>query len=144
VPTVSLRYFTVYGRAAHRHGAATHDRPDPRGSTLPAVRRRLGEPQLHHVDDASRPTSRRCSTRPTDGPQRGQRVHASHDRAARAGRREVGTPVQIERHDAAAGDARRTGGSSELARAVLGWSPTTSLTDGVRAMVTWCREAPAR
>ena len=29
-------------------------------------------------------------------------------------------------------------------RAVLGWSPTTSLTDGVRAMVAWCREAAAR
>ena len=38
----------------------------------------------------------------------------------------VGTPVQIEHHEAAAGDAQRTGGSSDHARAVLGWSPTTS------------------
>jgi UDP-glucose 4-epimerase len=53
----------------------------------------------------------------------------------------VGTPVQIEHHEAAAGDAQRTGGSSDHARAVLGWSPTTSLTDGVTAMVDWCRSS---
>jgi nucleoside-diphosphate-sugar epimerase len=54
----------------------------------------------------------------------------------------AGAPVRIERFDAAAGDARRTGGSSQLAREVLGWSPSTSLRDGVAAMLDWCREHP--
>jgi nucleoside-diphosphate-sugar epimerase len=51
----------------------------------------------------------------------------------------VGTPVQIDSHPAAAGDAQRTGGSSQLAREVLDWSPTTPLPDGIAAMVAWCR-----
>jgi UDP-glucuronate 4-epimerase len=53
----------------------------------------------------------------------------------------VGSPVQIDRHEAAAGDAQRTGGSSQHAREVLGWSPTTSLPDGITAMVQWCRSS---
>lgn len=54
----------------------------------------------------------------------------------------VGTPVQVERLPVAAGDARRTGGSSELAAEVLGWAPATSLAEGVAAQVDWQRANP--
>jgi nucleoside-diphosphate-sugar epimerase len=54
----------------------------------------------------------------------------------------VGTPVRIERHEAAAGDAQRTGGSSQHAAQVLGWAPSTPIALGITRMVEWCRSSP--
>ncbi len=54
----------------------------------------------------------------------------------------VGTPVEVERHEAAPGDAQRTGGSSALATEVLGWAPSTPLAVGIAEMVEWCRATP--
>ena len=147
VPTVSLRYFTVYG---------------PRQRTDMALRRMIdltlaGRPfplygdgsvsrSFTYVDDVVEANLAALFHPAPPGTvlNVANEATASMTELLELVGAEVGTPVQIERHDAAAGDARRTGGSSELARAVLGWSPTTSLTDGVRAMVAWCREAPAR
>ena len=54
--------------------------------------------------------------------------------------RTIGEPVRVERQAVAAGDARRTGGSSDLAASVLDWTPATTLTDGVTQMVAWCHD----
>ncbi len=54
----------------------------------------------------------------------------------------IGAPVRIDHQGAAAGDARRTGGSSQLARSVLDWHTRTELVDGITEMVTWCRSHP--
>ena len=56
----------------------------------------------------------------------------------------LGQPVRLDRLPAAAGDAERTGGSSELAQELLGWSPSTPLEQGVAEMVAWCRQEQAR
>ncbi len=56
----------------------------------------------------------------------------------------LGQPVRLDRLPAAAGDAERTGGSSELAQELLGWSPSTTLEQGVAEMVAWCRQEHAR
>ncbi len=55
----------------------------------------------------------------------------------------LGTSVQLDHLPAAAGDAHFTGGSSALARELLGWSPSTSLEAGVANMVDWCRNEHA-
>ncbi len=55
----------------------------------------------------------------------------------------TGSTLQVERQAVAAGDARRTGGSSELAERVLGWSPRTALVDGIAAQVDWQRDQPS-
>jgi nucleoside-diphosphate-sugar epimerase len=54
----------------------------------------------------------------------------------------VGVPVKVERHEAAPGDAQRTGGSSARATEVLGWAPSTPLAVGVAEMVAWCSATP--
>lgn len=51
----------------------------------------------------------------------------------------AGTEVAIENHPAQAGDAKRNGGATERARALLGWEPQVSLRDGVAAQLEWHR-----
>lgn len=51
----------------------------------------------------------------------------------------VGRPVPVETHPEQPGDVRRTGGSNHLAATELGWSPRTSLADGIAAQVDWHR-----
>jgi nucleoside-diphosphate-sugar epimerase len=145
VPTVSLRYFTVYG---------------PRQRTDMALRRMIdmtltGEPfplygdgsvsrSFTYVDDV---VDANVAALFHEAPP-GTVVNVANEETASMSElielvgELAGAPVRIERFDAAAGDARRTGGSSQLAREVLGWSPSTSLRDGVAAMLDWCREHP--
>jgi len=49
----------------------------------------------------------------------------------------AGTAVQIEDHPAQAGDARRNGGATERARALLGWEPRIGLREGIAAQLAW-------
>jgi nucleoside-diphosphate-sugar epimerase len=145
VPTVSLRYFTVYGprqrtdMALRRMIDATlAGRPFPlygdgsvsRSFTYVADVVRANLAALFHpappgtvVNVANESTS------------------SMRDLIDLVGAA-VGEPVRIEPHEAGAGDAQRTGGSSELAREVLGWSPSTSLEAGIAEMVAWCRTHP--
>lgn len=49
----------------------------------------------------------------------------------------VGAPVSVVPGAAMAGDVRRNRGSTELARAELGWEPQTKLRDGLALQVQW-------
>jgi UDP-glucuronate 4-epimerase len=49
----------------------------------------------------------------------------------------AGSAVMIEDHPAQAGDARRNGGSTDRARALLGWEPVVGLADGIASQLTW-------
>jgi len=147
VPTVSLRYFTVYG---------------PRQRTDMAIRR-LIDAALHgrtftlfgdgsfsrsftYVDDVvdenvaallaeDVPAGTVCNV--------ADRSTATMSELIELVEKATGSPLQIDRQPVAAGDAQRTGGSSELAERVLGWAPQTSLVDGVAAQVAWQRsQAP--
>ncbi len=144
VPTVSLRYFTVYG---------------PRQRTDMALRRMIdmtlaGEPfplygdgtvsrSFTYVDDV---VEANLAALFHEAPP-GTAVNIANESTATMTDlidmvgASVGEPVRLERFAAAAGDARRTGGSSALAHEVLGWSPRTSLRDGIDEMVAWCRQA---
>lgn len=142
VPTVSLRYFTVYG---------------PRQRTDMALRRMIdltlaGQPfPLYGDGSVSRSftyvgdvVEANLAALFHPAPP-GTVVNIANE--STASMRDLiglvgdalGTPVQIDRRGAAPGDARRTGGSSQLAREVLEWAPTTELADGINRMVAWCR-----
>lgn len=53
-----------------------------------------------------------------------------------------GAPVPIERHPTQAGDVARTGGATERTRALLGWSPVTDLRTGLGHQLDWHRARP--
>ena len=48
-----------------------------------------------------------------------------------------GRRLEIERADAVAGDQRRTKADTTRIRDELGWQPTTSLEEGLRAQYGW-------
>jgi nucleoside-diphosphate-sugar epimerase len=50
-----------------------------------------------------------------------------------------GDTIPIERHPVQSGDVSRTGGSTERARALLGWSPQVSLRHGLERQLEWHR-----
>lgn len=49
----------------------------------------------------------------------------------------TGTEVAVDRRPAQPGDVHETGGDGSAALAHLGWSPSTSLREGVAAQVAW-------
>ena len=49
----------------------------------------------------------------------------------------AGTDVVVEDHPAQAGDAKRNGGSTDRAQALLAWTPKVSLRDGIAAQLAW-------
>ena len=49
----------------------------------------------------------------------------------------AGRELLVERHAAAVGDVKRTRADVTKAEAALGWAPTTSLEDGLRAQWAW-------
>ena len=49
----------------------------------------------------------------------------------------AGTPVRVEEHPAQAGDARRNGGATARAAELLGWAPEVGLRDGIAAQLAW-------
>jgi UDP-glucuronate 4-epimerase len=51
----------------------------------------------------------------------------------------VGKAVPVDQQPEQPGDVRRTGGSNELAAALLGWAPETTLADGIAQQVDWHR-----
>lgn len=143
VPTVSLRYFTVYG---------PRQRPDMAHHRL--IRAALGQTPFPMYGDGSQ---RRGFTFVADV------VEATHlagtDTDVAAGSvlnvagpfscslteliemvgEAVGRPVPIDQRPTQAGDTPRTGGSADRIAEVLGWRAVTGLSDGVAAQVAWHR-----
>jgi len=55
----------------------------------------------------------------------------------------IGRPIELDRHPAQPGDVARTGGSTELAARLLGWEPRIPLREGLATQLTWHRERRA-
>lgn len=145
VPTVSLRYFTVYGprqrpdMALRRMiEAALHERPFPLFGDGSVSR------SFTYIDDVVQanlgalfhqaPAGTVCNIA-------NESTCSMMELIALVGEI-LGHEVLVDRRPGAAGDAKRTGGSSRHARDVLDWEPATSLVDGVRAQVAWQQENP--
>jgi UDP-glucuronate 4-epimerase len=140
LPTVVLRYFTVYGprqrpdMALHRLiDAARSGQPFPLHGTGEQVR------DFTYVDDAVDATVRSAIA---DVPAGAIFNVAGGDSATLnelidlAGQA-VGRPVPIERLPQQAGDVARTGGDIRRAAEALAWAPSILLADGVRRQAHW-------
>ena len=142
VPTVSLRYFTVYGprqrpdMALHRMiEAALDGRPFPLFGDGQQIR------DFTYVDDIVRATmlGATADVEPATvvNASGGGSVTVMHllDLVAHC----VGRPVELDRREPQPGDVRETGGAIELAQTLLGWVPEVDLAEGVRRQVEWHR-----
>ncbi|MEI7887193.1 MAG: NAD-dependent epimerase/dehydratase family protein [Actinomycetes bacterium] len=142
VPTVSLRYFTVYGPRQRPDMALRRmidlslaDKPFPLfgdGSVSRSFTyiEDVVEANLAALFSAA-PSGSVCNI--------ANESTASMTELIDLVGHALGQPVRLDHLPAAAGDAQRTGGSSALAQELLGWSPSTPLDAGVAEMVDWCR-----
>lgn len=145
VPTVALRYFTVYG---------PRQRPDMgfRLFLSAAMRderiRQFGDGKqtrdFTFVDDVVSATVS-AGSRGTPGAVYniggGSRIDLLEVFAVVE--RVVGRPLRIDRHDAQPGDMRDTFADTARARTDLGFAPTTTLEQGLRAQRDWLAEIGA-
>ncbi len=144
LPTVSLRYFSVYGprqrpdMAHHRLiDAALEDRAFPLFGDGSQLR------DFTFVGDVVRAHLSASAPDLELAPGTVMNICAGGSTVMRelidAVGDAVGEPVPVDKLDAQPGDVQRTGGSNELAHELLGWEPRTSLVDGIRAQVDWHR-----
>jgi len=142
VPTVALRYFTVYGprqrpdMAFNRLArAALTGEPFPLYGTGDQIR------DFTYVDDIveANKSAALVDLEP------GTVMNIAGGGAARLGDlielagELAGQAVVLDRQPVAPGDVARTGGTIERAVDLLGWKPATDVTDGLRAEIDWMR-----
>ena len=138
IPTVSLRYFTVYGggqrpdMALNRMIAAALG-----GPAFPLFGDGKQRRDFTHVDDIVAANLAAASTALEPGEVinlsggSDATVYDLLELVADA----VGSEVPVCHHAAQAGDVRRTGGDTAKARAMLNWVPRVALADGIAEQV---------
>lgn len=140
VPTVSLRYFTVYGPRQRPDMAFTRfmtraltGRPIPLYGTGDQIR------DFTFVDDIVRANIAAASFTVTPGSvyniSGGSSVSVNEVIASLESI--VGRPIQLQRLGKNAGEVFRTGGSSALARQNLAWEPKVTLEEGLGRQAEW-------
>ena len=142
LPTVSLRYFTVYG-PRQRPDMATWRMVDAalHGTPFPLFGDGTASRSFTYVADVAAANLTALEADATPGTvvnlsgAETVDVNALLQLVGDA----AGTEVPVERRDAEPGDARRTGGDTARALEVLGWTASTPLAEGVAAQVAWQR-----
>ncbi|MBU6281229.1 NAD-dependent epimerase/dehydratase family protein [bacterium] len=141
VPTVSLRYFTVYG-PRQRPDMAFHRfiRSHLEGRAVTVYDDGLQTRDFTYVGDAvaanllALDRGAPGSVYNVGG---GSRVSVN-DVLAMIGEL-AGRPVEVRREERQRGDVRDTHASTDLARGELGWRPETTLRAGLAAEIEWLR-----
>lgn len=140
IPTVSLRYFTVYGPG---------QRPDMAFTRFALAAARGGEVTVYgsgeqlrdftFVDDvveanllaATRDVTPGTVLNVAGGSQ------SSVNQVLQIFEELAGSKLSVTRAKAVAGDVQRTGGDTSAIRSVLGWQPTVSLSEGIARQFNW-------
>ena len=142
VPTVSLRYFTVYGPRQRPDMAFT--RFITRALTGRAIQLYGTGDQIRDftfVDDIVRANIAAASAAVPLGSvyniSGGSSVSVNDVIASLE--HILGRPIQLQRFDANAGEVFRTGGTSAAAQEFLDWVPTVSLEEGLKRQALWVK-----
>ncbi|MDZ4825643.1 MAG: GDP-mannose 4,6-dehydratase [Actinomycetota bacterium] len=143
VPTVSLRYFTVFG-PRQRPDMSIHRLCEAAltGAAFPRYGDGTQVREFTYVDDivAGNLAAADADVEPgTVVNLAGGAEITLNDLIALVGAT-AGQAVVVDPHPPEPGDARRNGGAIDRARKVLGWEPRVSLRDGVAAQLAWHRE----
>lgn len=140
VPTVALRYFTVYG-PGQRPDMATHRLIEAglSGRSFPLYGDGSHIRDFTYVGDVVRANLLAAEAEVAPGSVLNIAGGSSIAmRGLMALVEEVlGRPLQIDAQPEQPGDVHRTGGDISAARAALGWSPVVPLEDGIKAQVAW-------
>ncbi len=142
VPTVSLRYFTVFG-PRQRPDMSIHRLCEAvlTGASFPRFGDGEQVREFTYVDDIVGANLDAAETDTEPGSVMniaGGGEITLNQLIAMVGEL-AGTDVVIEDHPTQAGDARRNGGATDRARELLGWSPEVSLREGIDAQLAWHR-----
>lgn len=143
VPTVSLRYFTVFG-PRQRPDMAMHRLIEAAlaGGTFPLFGTGDQVRDFTYVGDVVQANLAAATANVAPGTvlniAGGGAVTLTEviDTIERLTDR----PVALDRRPAQAGDVDRTGGSTEASRRALGWSPQVSMEEGLRRQIAWHRD----
>lgn len=136
VPTVSLRYFTVYGPGQRPDMAfnrfirsALADEPIPLYGTGEQVR------DFTYVDDVIEANLAAADGEVPPGSvfNVSGGTNVSVNDVLDVLSHIAGRTLRVERTDAVAGDVQRTGGSADKIRNALGWEPSVDIVSGLRA-----------
>ncbi len=142
LPTVALRYFTVYG-PRQRPDMAMHRllRAGLEGRAFPLYGDGSAIRDFTFVDDVVRANLAAA----TAGAPPGTVVNIAgggeismRDLLDLAGE-VLGRPVAVEQLPEQLGDVPRTGGNIDRAQAILGWAPQVGVAEGLEAEAAWLR-----
>jgi UDP-glucuronate 4-epimerase len=141
VPTVSLRYFTVFG-PRQRPDMSIHRLCESalNGAAFPRYGDGRQIREFTYVSDivAGNLAAAAADVAPgTTVNLAGGEITLS-DLIALVGEL-AGSPVVVEPRPMEPGDSRRNGGAVDRARELLGWEPRVSLRDGILAQLAWHR-----
>ncbi len=142
VPTVSLRYFTVYGpRQRPDMGFARLIDAALAGAPLPVYGDGEQVRDATYVDDVVRATLAAAVADMPPGTvcNVAGGTSITLNALVRLLGELCGRDLAVERLPEQPGDVRRTGGAIDRARAMLGWEPRVPLADGMRAQLAWAR-----
>ena len=138
--TIALRYFTVYG-PRQRPDMAMHRIIEAclNGTSFPLFGDGSQIRDFTYVDDVVEANVAAA----TSEVEPGTVVNvAGGDSTTLANviaivERLLGCEVELDRRSVQAGDVHRTGGATELARTLLGWSPSVTVEEGLGRQVKW-------
>ena len=146
LPTVSLRYFTVYGPRMRPNMAFTNFVSRCLHGESPVV---FGDGEqtrdFTYVDDVLDANRQLLETDAADGEvlNIGSTDRITIDELARVIRDEIDPSIDIEYDDAREGDARHTHSDVSKAQELIGYEPDVSIRDGAKRFVAWYRENEA-
>lgn len=148
VPTVSLRYFTVYGPGQRTDMAFTRFvRAAVRGERISIYGDGTQVRDFTFIDDIVA-ANIAAGTAESVPPGRVYNVAGGSNTSVREVLDRLaelhGAPLDVEYVDRVAGDVFRTGGDTSLIQSELGWAPEVTLEEGLHRQYEWGKSVFAR
>ncbi|WP_156354290.1 NAD-dependent epimerase/dehydratase family protein [Gordonia sp. HS-NH1] len=143
IPSISLRYFTVYGPGQRPDMAFTRFcKAAVNGNTISVYGNGEQTRDFTYVDDVVKANLRAlvADYTPGDVVNIAGGTHASVNDVLDILRSLTSRDLSVDYSDVALGDVRCTSGDTRRAQAVLGWKPAVDLKEGLAQQLSWADE----